>query len=130
MKDVFVSGDVKSHDFQVSEDHLALFETGLVHSVCSTFVLAREIEWSSRLFVLEMCQENEEGVGTMLQIDHKSPAFVGDAVMIQAKVESLLRNELICSIEVKVGDRLIATGKTGQKIMSKERINQIFTSLD
>lgn len=130
MKGTFQVGDVRTHRFTVTKDHLATFESGPVHPVCSTFVLAREMEWASRLFVLDMCEADEEGVGTMLQIEHKSPAFVGNEVIIEARVISFERNELICEIEVKVMDRWVAVGKTGQKIMSKDKITQIFTSLE
>lgn len=130
MKKVFKPGDYKTHDFQVTEEHLASFDAGMVHPVCSTFVLAREMEWSSRLFVLDMCDEQEEGLGTMLHIDHKSPAMSGEQVTIKAKYKSLVGNDLTCDIQVNVNERLIATGQTGQKILSKKKISQIFTSLE
>jgi len=130
MKDVCKVGDVRTHHFEVTKDHLATFESGPVHPVCSTFILAREMEWSSRLFVLDMCGPEEEGVGTMLQIEHKSPAFVGEVVNLEARVTSFEKNELICEIKVVVGNRLVANGKTGQKVLSKDKITQIFTSLE
>lgn len=130
MKDNIKIGDLKTHQFKVTEDHLATFAAGPVHPVCSTFVLAREMEWASRLFVLDMCEPHEEGVGTMLHIEHKSPAFVGEEVSLTAKVASLDKNELICEIEVTCKGRMVAQGKTGQKIMSRDKITQIFTSLE
>lgn len=130
MKDIIKIGDFKTHEFQVTEDHLATFESGPVHEVCSTFVLAREMEWVSRLFVLDACETHEEGVGTMLQIDHKSPAFLGEKVSLTAKVASLDQNELICEIGVSCKGRIVAHGKTGQKIMSRDKITQIFTSFE
>lgn len=130
MKEVFKVGDVQLHEFQVTKEHLASFENGLVHPVCSTFVLAREMEWASRLFILGMCNEEEEAVGTMLHIDHKSPAMPGELVTIKAEYMSLVDYVLECDIKVHVKDRLIATGLTGQKILSKKKISQIFTSLE
>lgn len=130
MNNPFAIGDHKKHRFLVGENDVAEFDSGLVHPVCSTFKLAKEMEWSSRLFVLEMCEAAEEGVGTSIQIKHISPAFVGEQVELIATYESFENNELICSIEVKVGERLIATGKTGQKILSKEKINKIFSRLE
>lgn len=126
----FKKEDKKAHTFQVKEQDFATFNTGVVHKVCSTFALSREMEWASRLFVLEMTEDNEEGVGTFLEIEHQSPAFLNDRVEITASVESIIGNELICRIEVKVGDRKVARGRTGQKIFTKEKINQIFTSLE
>lgn len=130
MKNVFEKGDVKTHRFIVSNTDLATFQTGLVHPVCSTFTLSREMEWAGRLFVLEMCESNEEGVGTMLHVEHKSPALLNEEVTVNAVFKELKGNELICDINVVSGERLIALGQTGQKILNKEKINQIFTSLE
>lgn len=73
-----------------------------------------------------MKEEDEEGVGTMLAIEHKSPAFVGEEVEFSATVDTIVNNELICLIEAKVGDRVIATGKTGQKMLKREKLSQLF----
>ena len=111
----------------VSAADFAAFQGKVVHKVCSTYVLAREIEWSSRQFVLKMREDDEEGVGTMLTIEHKSPAFEGEEINIEATVESLVGNELICTYKVTVGDRLIAHGKTGQKVLKRSKLAQIFS---
>ena len=122
-------GDSRKHTFTVNKDHFPSFKGGIVHHVCSTYVLAREIEWSSRLFVIEMLEEGEEGIGTMLKIDHFSPALEGELVEIVATVDSLKKNELICSFTAKAGDRVIARGNTGQKILSKGKLDQIFSDI-
>jgi len=130
MKNIFKPGDTKTHTYKVKQEDVAQFESGLVHPVCSTFTLAREMEWSSRLFVLEMKEEHEEGIGTSVTVEHRSPALVGDDLTLLASVDSIERNELICKIEVKCGERLVAVGSTGQKILPKEKIKQIFSSLE
>src|SRR5438445_9352998 len=116
MKNIFKTGDQKSFKRIVQESDCAIFNGELLHPVCSTFALARDFEWSSRLFFIEMKEDDEEGVGTMLSIEHKSPVFVGEEVTYTATVEDIVKNELICAIEAKVGDRVIASGKTGQKM--------------
>lgn len=128
MKEIFKPGDKKHYTFIVKPEDVAAFHGKTVHNVCSTFVLAREIEWSTRLFVLEMKDEDEEGVGTQLDIRHKGPAFVGEKVEIVAEVCDFSNNELICSYEARVADRLIAQGKTGQKILKKNRIKELFST--
>lgn len=130
MKNIFKPGDIKTHRFTVKSEDVAKFEAGEVHPVCSTFTLAREMEWSSRLFVLEMTEEHEEGIGTFVNVSHRSPALVGQELSVSAKVTSFERNELICEIEVKCGDRLVAIGSTGQKILPKNKIKEIFSSLE
>ena len=127
MKEIFSPGDKKTYRKIIEEADQAIFQGELLHAVCSTFALARDFEYSSRLFFLEIKEGDEEGVGTFLSIDHKSPAFVGEEMNIVATVEKIERNELICSIEARCGARLIASGKTGQKMLKKDRLKQIFT---
>lgn len=130
MKNIFKQGDTKTHYYKVKPEDVAQFESGVVHPVCSTFTLAREMEWSGRLFVLEMKEAEEEGIGTSVTVEHRSPALVGDELSIVAEVFSVVKNELICQIEVKCGERVVAVGTTGQKILPKSKIKQIFSSLE
>ncbi|MCU0357546.1 MAG: hypothetical protein MUE95_08200 [Cyclobacteriaceae bacterium] len=113
--------------YTVSPDDVAAFAGEVVHPVCATFTLAREIEWATRQYMLEWRDEDEEGIGTFLSIDHRSPAFVGEELLIESIVESVQRNELICSYIVRVNDRVVATGKTGQKVLKKDTINRILS---
>jgi fluoroacetyl-CoA thioesterase len=74
-----------------------------------------------------MKEDDEEGVGTSLSIEHKSPAFVGEEMEIRATVREINGNELICDIEACVLDRIIAVGTTGQKMLKKEKLKSIFS---
>lgn len=125
MKDIFKPGDKKTYKHVVGSADVAAFHGAVVHEVCATFSLARDIEWTTRQFVLEMREEDEEGVGTFLSIDHKGPAFMGEEVVFEAWVDSLERNELICHYQARVGERLVAIGKTGQKILKREKLNRL-----
>jgi len=126
----FKKGDQKKHSFQVSEKDFAQFKSEKVHSVCATFSLAREIEWSSRLFVKEMLEVGEEGIGTSLSISHHGPAFLGETVEIIATFEGIIDKEIRCSYEAKVNTRPVASGQTGQKILLKEKLDQIFAKFN
>lgn len=128
MKSCFNPGDKKIYVSTIVPGDQAIFHGEILHPVCSTFALAREMEWSSRLFFIEMKDEDEEGVGTFLEIKHHSPAFVGEELIITATVGSIIGNELLCNIEVLVDKRIIAIGKTGQRMLKKERLNAIFTN--
>src|SRR5215831_6187572 len=77
MKSIFKEGDKKEIFVTVKAEDVATFETGNVHPVYSTFALARDAEWCTRQFVLEIRDEDEEGIGTMVYVDHLSPAPVG-----------------------------------------------------
>jgi fluoroacetyl-CoA thioesterase len=127
MKNIFAPGDKKIYRKIVAPIDQAIFHGEVLHHVCSTFALARDFEWSSRLFFLEMKDADEEGVGTFLHIDHTAPAFVGEEIVITATVEDSTGREFVCSIEARVGARLIATGKTGQKMLKKDKLASIFS---
>jgi len=128
MHNKFTKGQKKTHTFTVKEDDVAAFQGEIVHEVCSTFVLAREIEWSTRLFVIDTKTDDEEGVGTRLNIEHIGPAFVGEKIEIEAEVVSFDNAELICNYAARVGNRLVAKGNTGQKLLKKEKLKEIFST--
>ncbi|MBL3657425.1 thioesterase family protein [Fulvivirga sediminis] len=130
MKNLFQPGDIKIYRRKITEEDVASFHGKIVHHVCSTFSLARDIEWTSRLFVLDICDHDEEGIGTQLEIKHLSPALVGDEITISAILRTFEENELMCDYVVKVGERKVAEGKTGQKILKKNRIKEIFSTFE
>lgn len=129
MKHVFKIGDSKHFIKKVTSDDLAFFENDQVHEVYSTFALGRDAEWCCRLFVLEMKDADEEGIGTFLKVVHQSPALLGQEVHFEAKLISLTKNEIICSYVAMVGDRIVATGEQGQKIIAKKKLNALFEGL-
>ncbi len=126
MKNSFKTGDQKFYTRIVEAADQAIFHGERVHPVYATFALARDFEWASRVFFLEMKEDHEEGVGTLLIINHHSPAFVGEEVRFTATVEKIEGTELLCTITAHVGNRLIASGKTGQKMLTKTRLAQLF----
>jgi len=126
MKNIVKMGDVRIYQKVVDVSDLVNFHGEILHKVCSTFALGRDMEWASRLFFIDMKEDHEEGVGTFLNIKHHSPAFLQEQLVVKATVVSLVKNELTCDIEVRVGDRLIATGQTGQKMLTKSRLQEIF----
>nr|WP_231583555.1 hotdog domain-containing protein [Rufibacter radiotolerans] len=64
----------------------------------------------------------------MLHIDHLGPAFPGETLRVEAQFRELHGNSFVCDIKVTVGDRLVATGQTGQKILKKEKIHRLLTN--
>ncbi len=127
MKSVFKPGDKKQYKRKVEAGDTAVFHDMVVHPVYSTFALARDAEWTTRQFVLDMKEPDEEGVGTFLSVEHKAPAFVGEEVVFTGVVERCDGHELICTFDVHVGHRVIASGQTGQKILKKDKIEKLFS---
>ncbi|CAL1516886.1 thioesterase, FlK family [Chitinophaga sp. MM2321] len=123
MRPLFQPGDTRHFSRIVRQEDCASFDSGLVHPVYATFALARDAEWCCRLFVLEMKEEDEEGIGTRLTIEHSSPAPLGSQVDFTATIVVVQQHEISCSYEARVGEKIIATGIQVQKILKKTRIN-------
>jgi|SRR5215831_16445583 len=126
MKKNLKAGDTRKFTKTVSIEDTAGYVDGFVHPVYSTFNIARDAEWSGRLFVLDAREEDEEGVGTMISVEHHAPAFPGEEVVFTSKIKSIHHHMIITTYKVRVGDRLIASGEQGQKIFKLEKLNRIF----
>lgn len=125
MKQLFKYGDTKEFYKVVSKKDTAKFNGVEVHPYYSTFALARDAEWSSRLFVLDMKEVDEEGIGTFINVKHVSPALIGDEVRFIATIKSVIHNEVICTITAKVRGKLIAQIETGQKILNSDELETL-----
>jgi fluoroacetyl-CoA thioesterase len=129
-KNIFSKGDIKTFQKVVASIEIAAFENGIVHPVYSTFSLAKDAEWCGRLFVLDMLEDLEEGIGTQITVKHISPAFVGDTVTFITTFDGITdKGEILTGYEAFVNKRLIAAGIQGQKILLKSQINKIFDAL-
>lgn len=113
----------------MGEQDLAEFETGVVHPFYGTFALGRDAEWACRQFVLQMKEDDEEGIGTFLHVNHHSPAMLGETVQITAEIMRLEGNAIDCNFKVQVGERLVASGVQGQKILKKEKVERLIQSI-
>jgi len=136
MRLIFKAGDRKSYTHRVTESDLPAFagdprsaNQKALHPVYSSYALARDAEWTCRLFVLEMLEEDEEGIGTAITLEHLSPALKGSEVCFEAVLESIEGNRIRCRFTAHVNERLIARGTQEQAIVKKERLERLFQSL-
>jgi len=127
MKQIFSPGSTRGFTKVVGREDIAAFDSGVVHEVYATFAIARDAEWAGRLFVLEMKDDDEEGIGTSVLVDHHSPALIGETVEFEAIIDELYRNVVGCTFTAYVGQRLIASGRTGQKILKKDKLDKLLS---
>ncbi|AWO00540.1 hypothetical protein DLD77_01885 [Chitinophaga alhagiae] len=127
MQQIFRPGDVRTFTRTVRAEDCATFDSGPVHPVYATFALARDAEWCCRLFVLDMKEADEEGIGTMIHVEHVSPATVGTAVVFTATVVKAEGHSLLCRFEAHAGSRLVARGEQAQKVLKKDKLLQLFS---
>lgn len=130
MKNLFKQGDIKTFTRTVRQEDVATFDSGEVHPVYATFCIARDAEWACRLFVLDMKEGDEEGIGTFISVNHLSSALVGEEVTFEAVITKIEKNEIICSYKAICGSRLIAEGENKQKILKKERLEMLFSQIN
>jgi fluoroacetyl-CoA thioesterase len=130
MLHLFNINDTKVYKKIITEADIAAFESGTVHEVYSTFSLARDAEWCGRLFVLEIIEPHEQGIGKHIAVNHVSPAFIGQEVLIiSTLVEVSSKNEVHTHFEAFVGERKIAFGTQVQKILPLAIIADMFKKL-
>ena len=125
----FKIGDMQTYMHVVTEADTARFAAGEVHPVYATFALARDAEWSGRLFILEMKEADEEGIGTSLTIEHLSPAGIGTEVRFESVLTGVKDNNISTSFTAFAGRRILATGTQKQKIVLKEKLQRLFNGL-
>ena len=95
----------------------------------STFALAADAEWACRLFVLEMKEDGEEGVGAFVSVQHLSPAVLGSSVRIEARLEEVAGSRVECTYRAFCGERVIAEGRQTQRIVQKAKFDALLESL-
>lgn len=122
MADQLAPWTPQSHSYIVSEADFPVFAGEQVHAVCSTYTLAREFEWAGRRVFLGGRTEGTEAVGASVSVEHRSPAFHGEELTITATPTHFVKGFLTCACEARVGNRLIATGETGQKVAAAEKV--------
>lgn len=119
MRNPFQIGDQKRFYTQVTPEKVAQFHGEIVHPYYSTFALAQDAEWACRLFVLEMKEPDEEGIGTFLSVHHISPVPLGSSVEIIATLLWVRERTVHCAYEVWANGTRAAYGEQTQKILKK-----------
>ena len=86
--------------------------------------MAHHMELAARKVLKDHLDDDEEGVGSHLSIDHLAPAPVGSTVRIVAEAVEMSGHTLICDItayHVRLGgtQRTIGRGRQVQRVLPK-----------
>jgi len=130
MKPSMKVGNTATISFTVSEQLQPVFEGKIIHPVCSTWDLAHQFELASRYVLVPHLEEGEEGIGSRVSINHKSPANLGSSVEVTATVTETSKNKVVCEIVATTMSRIVATGDQIQRVFPKEKIDQIIANAD
>ncbi|GMU80298.1 MAG: thioesterase [Phycisphaerales bacterium] len=116
-------------EFEVAESMCPHFDGTLVHPVCATWTLCHHMEVAGRKLLAPYLAPHEEAVGAHISIDHRAPAVIGSAVRVRAEVTHATHRRLEATVSAHAGERLLASGKFVQIILSKERLAAILDHL-
>lgn len=125
MKPGLKRGTQAEVQIEVTEDMCPAFDGVVVHRVYSTWSLAHHMEIAARKVLVPHLEEDEEGIGTHLSIDHISPTPVGKFVRVVAVACEVTKDKLVCNIEAFDGDRMIARGKQVQRVLPKTKLESL-----
>jgi predicted thioesterase len=125
MKKGLAEGAVAEVCFTVTPEMCPAFDEKVVHEVCSTWEIVHYMEVAGRKMLTPFLDGDEEGVGSHASCDHSGPALVGSEVRVVARAIEANERELVCECSAYRGERLIATGKTVQKIFPRAVLERI-----
>jgi predicted thioesterase len=109
----------------VTEDMCPAFDGVIVHRVYSTWSMAHHMELAARKVLAPHLDEDEEGIGGHLSIDHVAPATLGATVRIHAEATDLSGDCLTCVVTAWEGDTLLGRGRQVQRVFPKTALARI-----
>ncbi len=87
--------------------------------------MAHQFEVVARKTLEPHLSEGEEGIGSFLSIEHRSPAPIGENVLLEAVVTECDASSLVCTITARIGSRVCASGKQIQRILPSSTIHEL-----
>lgn len=127
MKPGFTPGLVRELTVLVTDDMCPAFDGVIVHRVYSTWSAAHHFELAARKLLVDFLDDDEEGVGSHLTVDHLAPCPVGRTVRVRAELIDVRRDRhlrVVCAVTAHDGDRLLAQGRQVQVVMNKEHLKR------
>lgn len=126
MKPDLQVGQTAEVRFVVTREMCPHFDGVLVHPVCATWTIVHQMEVAGRKLLAPHLEQDEEGVGAHISIDHRAPAPVGCEVVATATAAEVTRRRLVARVTARVGRRLIAEGTFVQSILPKKLLEEHF----
>jgi predicted thioesterase len=90
--------------------------------------MAHHMEVAARKVLEAHLDEDEEGIGSHLSIDHVAPAPVGNTISVCATAIEVDASTLVCTVEARDAahqQTVLATGRQVQRILPRTTLNDI-----
>lgn len=127
MRAGFEPGIVRELTVVVTEGMCPAFDGVVVHRCYSTWSVAHHFELAARMVLADFLEEDEEGIGSHVSVDHLAPCGVGRTVRVVAELKEIRRDRhlrVACDLAAFDGDRLLARGRQVQVVMAKEHLRR------
>ncbi len=125
MKPSLQIGSHATLTIEVTEAMCPAFDGVVVHHVCSTWDMAHHMEVAARMVLAPHLNDDQEGIGSHIHIDHLAPAPVGSTITVRAQAVELDSSTLVCALEARDGRTILATGQQTQRILPRTTLNDI-----
>ena len=129
MKPSLALGNTADVTITVTEAMCPAFDGIVVHRVYSTWSMAHHMELAARKVLAPHLDEDEEGIGSHLSVDHLAPTPVGETVRVMAEAVELGRSTLVCSVTAyhvrPDGERIVGRGTQVQRILPKAKLEAL-----
>lgn len=127
MKPDFNPGIVREVQATVTEDMCPAFDGVVVHRCYSTWSLVHHMELAARRVLVDYLDDDEEGLGVHISVDHVAPCPVGRTVRVRAELTAVEGNRVICDVTAHDGPRLLARGKQIQAVLKAAHIDRLIS---
>ncbi|MHC4414111.1 MAG: thioesterase family protein [Planctomycetota bacterium] len=109
----------------VTEDMCPAFDEVVVHRVYSTWSMAHHMELAARMVLAPHLEEDQEGIGSHLSVDHLAPTPVGHTVRVVAEAIEVDETTVVCAVTAYDGDRLVGRGTQIQRVLPKKKLEAL-----
>jgi len=125
MKAGFEPGIVREVRAVVTEAMCPAFDGAVVHRCYSTWSLVHHMELAARKVLVEYLEDDEEGIGAHVSVDHLAPCGVGKSVCVTAELTEVENQRVTCEVTAYHEGRLLARGKQVQVVMKKAQLARL-----
>jgi predicted thioesterase len=99
-------------------------ELGKVHPVYATYTMAKHFEEAGRKLLLRHLEDDEDGLGRSVAVEHLAPSWVGDQLAIEARCVAVDRRRVTCECTAIDADgRAVGHGSTVQVVLPRDLLH-------
>ncbi len=125
MKPSLKVGNTAEVTAPVTEAMCPAFDGVIVHRLYSTWSMAHHMELAARRVLAPHLDEDEEGIGSSLSIEHLAPTPVGHTVRIVAEAIDVDATTVVCALTAYDGDRIVGRGRQVQRVLPKRKLKAL-----